>query len=273
MELSACIEQAVSYIRSMTDFQPEIGMILGSGLGDYAGQIENPVCIPYSGIPEFPVSTVAGHAGQFVLGERLGKKVIVMQGRFHYYEGYSQRQLTMPVRIMKRLGVDRLVITNAAGGVNLSFHAGTLMMISDHINYSGGNPLIGSNLDEFGPRFPDMSKVYDQPLRQKLREEAKKVGIRLDEGVYMMFSGPNYETPAEVRMARVLGADAVGMSTVPEAITAGHCGMRVLGISCITNMAAGVLDAPLRHDEVVETANRVRADFVRVLDVILQKVF
>ena len=273
MELSTCIEQAVSYIRSVTDFQPEIGMILGSGLGDYAGQIEHPVCIPYHEIPEFPVSTVAGHAGQFVLGEHLGKKVIVMQGRFHFYEGYSQRQLTMPVRIMKRLGVDRLVVTNAAGGVNLEFHSGTLMMISDHINYSGSNPLIGSNLDEFGPRFPDMSNVYDLSLRQKLREEAEKVGIKLDEGVYMMFSGPNYETPAEVRMARVFGADAVGMSTVPEAITASHCGMKVLGVSCITNMAAGVLNAPLCHDEVVETATRVRADFVRVLDIILQAVF
>lgn len=273
MELSACIEQAVAYIRRVTDFQPEIGMILGSGLGDYAAQIEHPICIPYCEIPEFPVSTVAGHAGQFVLGEHLGKKVIVMQGRFHYYEGYSQRQLTMPVRIMKRLGVDRLVVTNAAGGVNLEFHSGTLMMISDHINYSGSNPLIGSNLDEFGPRFPDMSNVYDLPLRQKLREEAEKAGIKLDEGVYMMFSGPNYETPAEVRMARVLGADAVGMSTVPEAITANHCGMKVLGISCITNMAAGVLNVPLCHDEVVETANRVRADFVRVLDIILQTVF
>lgn len=272
MELSACIEQAVTYIRTITGFKPEIGMILGSGLGDYADQIENPIRIPYKQIPEFPISTVAGHAGQFVLGEHLGKKVIVMQGRFHYYEGYSQRQITMPVRIMKRLGVEKLVVTNAAGGVNLAFEAGTLMMISDHINFSGSNPLVGANLDEFGPRFPDMSNVYDKHLRSVLRQEAQKEDIALDEGVYMMFSGPNYETPAEVRMARALGADAVGMSTVPETIAACHCGMKILGISCITNMAAGVLDAPLCHDEVVETANRVRADFVRVLDIILQKV-
>ncbi len=273
MELSACIEQAVTYIRTITDFQPEIGMILGSGLGDYADQIENPIRIPYKQIPEFPISTVAGHAGQFVLGEHLGKKVIVMQGRFHYYEGYSQRQITMPVRIMKRLGVEKLVVTNAAGGVNLAFDSGTLMMISDHINFSGSNPLVGANLDEFGPRFPDMRNVYDKHLRRcVLRKEAQKEDIALDEGVYMMFSGPNYETPAEVRMARALGADAVGMSTVPETIAACHCGMKILGISCITNMAAGVLDAPLCHDEVVETANRVRADFVRVLDIILQKV-
>lgn len=272
MELSACIEQAVTYIRTITGFKPEIGMILGSGLGDYADQIENPIRIPYKQIPEFPISTVAGHAGQFVLGEHLGKKVIVMQGRFHYYEGYSQRQITMPVRIMKRLGVEKLVVTNAAGGVNLAFDSGTLMMISDHINFSGSNPLVGANLDEFGPRFPDMSNVYDKHLRSVLRQEAQKEDIALDEGVYMMFSGPNYETPAEVRMARALGADAVGMSTVPETIAACHCGMKILGISCITNMAAGVLDAPLCHDEVVETANRVRADFVRVLDIILQKV-
>lgn len=272
MELSACIEQAVTYIRSVTEFKPEIGMILGSGLGSYADEIEHPIIIPYQQIPNFPRSTVAGHAGQFVLGTHHGKNVIVMQGRVHYYEGYSQQQITLPVRIMKRLGVEKLVVTNAAGGVNLAFHSGTLMMISDHINFSGSNPLVGANLDDYGPRFPDMSSVYDKQLRGMLKREADKVGISLDEGVYMMLSGPNYETPAEIRMARVLGADAVGMSTVPETMTACHCGMKVVGISCITNMGAGVLDAPLCHDEVVETANRVHSQFVRVLDLLLTKV-
>jgi purine-nucleoside phosphorylase len=273
MDLNGVIQKSVACIQSRTDFQPEIGMILGSGLGDYAERIEKATMIPYLDIPDFPISTVTGHAGQFVLGTHLGRKVIIMQGRVHAYEGYSQAQLTLPVRIMRKLGVSKLLITNAAGGVNLNFQAGALMMISDHINYSGGNPLIGPNLDEFGTRFPDMSRVYDRNLREKLRSEAEKAGIHLDEGVYMMFNGPSYETPAEIRMARIVGADAIGMSTVPEAIVANHCGMSILGISCITNMAAGILDQPLNHAEVMETANRVKSDFIKILDIVLAKVF
>lgn len=267
------IEDAVRIISERINCRPEIGMILGSGLGDYADRIENAVKIPYSDIPDFPVSTVAGHAGQFVVGTCMGKCVIAMQGRVHYYEGYTQKQITLPVRIMKRLGVEKMLLTNAAGGVNKSFDPGTLMMISDHINYSGSNPLLGENFEEDGPRFPDVSRVYNREFRSKLREVAESKGIHLEEGVYMMFSGPNYETPAEVRMAGLLGADAVGMSTVPEAIVCAHCGIPVLGISCITNFGAGILDQPLNHEEVVETAARVKKTFVEVLNLILTEVF
>lgn len=267
------IKRSIRIIREKTDFEPEIGLILGSGLGDYAEQITDPVVIPYGELPEFPVSTVAGHAGQFVLGTCMGKKVIAMQGRVHYYEGYSQRMITLPVRIMKSLGVKKMVLTNAAGGVNRDFEPGTLMIIRDHINFSGGNPLIGTNRDEDGPRFPDMTTVYASEFRNSLKAAARKKGIKLEEGVYMMLSGPCYETPSEVRMAEILGADAVGMSTVPEAVICSHCGIPVLGISCITNFGAGILDQPLNHEEVVETASRVKKTFVEVLDTILTEVF
>lgn len=267
------IQDAVQIIRDRVDFDAEVGMILGSGLGDYADRIKNAVKIPYSAIPNFPVSTVDGHAGQFVLGSCKGKKVIAMQGRVHYYEGYTQKEITLPIRIMKRIGVGKVLLTNAAGGVNRSFVPGTLMMIRDHINYSGSNPLIGRNFEEDGPRFPDVSRVYQKELRQKLKVLAEQEGIHLEEGVYMMFSGPCYETPAEVRMAGIVGADAVGMSTVPEAIVCAHCGIPVLGISCITNYAAGILDQPLSHQEVVETAERVKSTFVKVVDLVLSDVF
>ena len=267
------IQDAVQIIRDRVDFDAEVGMILGSGLGDYADRIENAVKIPYSAIPNFPVSTVDGHAGQFVLGSCKGKKVIAMQGRVHYYEGYTQKEITLTIRIMKRIGVRKVLLTNAAGGVNRSFAPGTLMMIRDHINYSGSNPLIGRNFEEDGPRFPDVSRVYQKELRQKLKVLAEQEGIHLEEGVYMMFSGPCYETPAEVRMAGIVGADAVGMSTVPEAIVCAHCGIPVLGISCITNYAAGILDQPLSHQEVVETAERVKSTFVKVVDLVLSDVF
>ena len=267
------IQDAVQIIRDRVDFDAEVGMILGSGLGDYADRIENAVKIPYSAIPNFPVSTVAGHAGQFVLGTCKGKKVIAMQGRVHYYEGYTQKEITLPIRIMKRIGVGKVLLTNAAGGVNRSFAPGTLMLIRDHINYSGSNPLIGRNFEEDGPRFPDVSRVYQKELRQRLKVLAEQEGIHLEEGVYMMFSGPCYETPAEVRMAGIVGADAVGMSTVPEAIVCAHCGIPVLGISCITNYAAGILDQPLSHQEVVETAERVKSTFVKVVDLVLSDVF
>ena len=266
------IKNCINIIREKTDFVPEIGLILGSGLGDYANKIENKIIIPYKDLPDFPVSTVAGHVGQFVMGELNGRKVIAMQGRVHYYEGYTQRKITLPVRIMKSLGVQKMILTNAAGGVNKDFAPGTLMMITDHINFSGSNPLIGENPDDFGARFPDMSGIYAKEYRDSLKELAIKEGIELKEGVYMMFSGPSYETPAEIRMARVMGADAVGMSTVPEAIVCSQMGISVLGISCITNYAAGILDQPLNHKEVVETADKVKHDFEKVLDLALSKV-
>ena len=266
------IQACADVIRKKTDFVPEVGLILGSGLGDYAERIEDKIVIPYSELPEFPVSTVAGHAGQFVLGRIGERRVIIMQGRVHYYEGYTQRKITLPVRIMKQLGVEKLIITNAAGGVNKNFGPGTLMMISDHINYSGSNPLIGENPEEFGARFPDMSHVYAKEYREKLKALAAEEGIELEEGVYMMFSGPSYETPAEVRMAGLLGADAVGMSTVPEAIVCAQMGNSVLGISSITNCAAGILDQPLNHAEVMEVANQVKEKFTKVIDLALEKV-
>ncbi len=266
------IQTCVKVIREKTDFIPEVGLILGSGLGDYAERIEKKIIIPYKELPDFPVSTVTGHTGQFVLGEINGRKVIAMQGRVHYYEGYTQRQITMPVRIMKCLGVDKIIITNAAGGVNKQFKPGTLMIIRDHINYSGSNPLIGENPEEFGARFPDLTNVYSKEYQKQMKELALKEGIKLEEGVYMMLSGPSYETPAEVRMAEILGADAVGMSTVPEAIVCAQMGISVLGISCITNCAAGILDQPLDHSEVVETANRVKEEFIKVVDIALKKV-
>ena len=269
MDIYQKICAAADYILARIDKKPEIGLILGSGLGDLADSLENPVVIPYEQIPHFPRSGVMGHAGALVVGEICGKTVVVMQGRVHYYEGYDQQFITMPVRVLRLLGVKLLVLTNAAGGVNLDFVPGDLMLISDHINFSGSNPLVGDNLDEFGPRFPDASDVYTARLRESLLPKAEQAGISLKQGVYMMFSGPSFETPAEIRMARVLGADAVGMSTVPEALVAGHCGMQVVGVSCITNMAAGVLDVKLDHSEVVETANRVHDQFHQLLNLIL----
>jgi len=270
MNLLTRIEESAAYIRSkLGALQPTVGLILGSGLGAYADDLEDQVVIPYGEIPGFHASTVVGHKGQLVAGRRGGMTVLAMQGRSHYYEGYTQAEITIPVRVMKRLGIDTLIITNAAGGVNHAFAEGALMAIRDHINFSGQNPLIGLNLGEFGPRFPAMTKVYDQSLRARVLARAKAEGITLNEGVYMMFSGPNYETPAEIHFARAIGADAVGMSTVPEVIVAAHADMRVLGISCITNMAAGMLDEHLSHQDVEAVAGRVRGTFVRVLDLAL----
>ncbi|MFK2824271.1 purine-nucleoside phosphorylase [Bacillus sp. B190/17] len=256
------IEQAAEFLKKESNKQPKIGLILGSGLGVLADEIEYAVKIAYSSIPDFPVSTVEGHAGQLVFGTLSGKEVVAMQGRFHYYEGYSFQQVAFPVRVMKALGVETIIVTNAAGGINESFRPGDLMIITDHINNMGGNPLIGPNDNELGVRFPDMSEVYSKKLQSLARETAAKVHLSIKEGVYVGNTGPVYETPAEVRMAKVLGGDAVGMSTVPEVITARHSGMEVLGISCISNMAAGILDQPLTHDEVIETTGRVRADFL-----------
>lgn len=249
----------------------DIGVILGSGLGDYAEALEDAVKLPYSEIPGFPRSTVAGHAGMWCCGTLYGKRVVMMQGRFHYYEGYGMKDVTLPVRVMQKIGVKTLVVTNAAGGVNLGYHPGELMVIGDMFSMTAQNPLIGPNLDAFGPRFPDMSCAFDKELRALAHECANEQGFALREGVYAQMTGPTYETPAEIRMLRTLGADAVGMSTVPEVIAARHGGMRVLGISCITNMAAGILDQPLNHAEVTETANRVKGQFRELLDRIIEK--
>ena len=269
MELSTRIQAAADYIRPFITTVPTVGLILGSGLGDFADTLENRVVIPFADIPDFPQATVEGHVGAFVFGTKQGKPVVALQGRLHYYEGHSQQTITIPVRVMAKLGVKQLILTNAAGGVNLNYYPGDLMLISDHINYSGSNPLLGQNMPEFGPRFPDVSDLYTARLRKIITEKAAQNGIALRQGVYMMFSGPNYETPAEVRMARIVGADAVGMSTVPEALVAAQCGMEVLGISCITNMAAGVLNQPLSHEEVIETAAKVHDQFHRLLNLIL----
>lgn len=265
------LDTANEQIRKILDFKPQVGLILGSGLGDYGEKIENPVYVNYSDIPGFPVSKVVGHKNRFILGILFGVRVMVMQGRFHYYEGIKQSMLAMPIHLMKLAGVKTLIVTNAAGGVNTGFHPGDLMLITDHINLSGSNPLIGDNDDEMGPRFPDMCDVYTKALRDMVKEIAAEQDIDLQEGVYLMNAGPMYETPAEVRMARILGGDAVGMSTVPEAILAKHCGIQVIGISCITNMAAGILDQPLNHSEVVETAARVKDTFEKLIDHILEK--
>ena len=270
MTLQEKITAAAEYLLERISLRPEIALVLGSGLGDYADTLENAVKIPYSEIPNFPQPTVEGHAGAFVFGEKEGKSVVVAQGRVHYYEGLPIQEITLPVRVLAAMGVKTLVLTNAAGGVNLSYKPGTLMLISDHINFSGANPLIGPNLEKFGPRFPDVSDLYTASIREKIRAKAAEENIPLQEGVYLMCSGPNYETPAEIRAFRILGADAVGMSTVPEALVAGHSGLNVVGVSCITNMAAGVLPVKLNHAEVVETAARVHDQFQSLLDGILQ---
>lgn len=269
MELTNQITTAAEYILSRTSLRPTVGMVLGSGLGGYADTLEDAVRIPFTEIPNFPLPTVPGHNGALVIGRKNGREIAVLQGRIHYYEGLPMGRITLPVRVLAALGIRKLVLTNVAGGVNMFYSPGDLMMISDHINCSGMNPLIGPNLDDFGPRFPDCSDIYTKTLRDAIRAKASAAGIPTQEGVYAMYSGPNYETPAEIRMFRVLGADAVGMSTVPEALVAAHCGIQVVGISCITNMAAGVLPQKLSHAEVVEVAAQVHDKFQDLLDVAL----
>ena len=259
------IQETVGFIKERTDVKPEVGLILGSGLGSLADKIENPVTIKYEDIPNFPISTVEGHEGQLVIGELAGKTVVAMQGRFHFYEGYPLEDVTFPIRAMIGLGIESMIVTNAAGGANLEYKPGDLMIITDHINFTGQNPLRGKNIDELGPRFLDMTWAYNKEYIQMAKESGKNLGLNLKEGIYMWLTGPTYETPAEVRMARGLGADAVGMSTVPEVIIANHEGVKVLGISCITNMAAGILDQPLNHDEVVETSMKVKENFEKLL--------
>lgn len=264
------IDKSVQFLKEKSSTTPEIGLILGSGLGVLADEIENPIKVAYDQIPEFPVSTVEGHAGQLVFGTLQGKSVVAMQGRFHFYEGYSLDKVTFPVRVMKELGVTTLVVTNAAGGVNESFQPGDLMIISDHLNF-GQNPLIGPNDTRFGARFPDMSEAYTKELRTIAKEVANELNISIKEGVYVGMTGPSYETPAEIKMLRTLGGDAVGMSTVPEVIVARHANLKVLGISCISNMAAGILDQPLTHDEVIETTEKVKTDFLSLVKQIVKK--
>ena len=264
-KLMTCLES----VRKKTDFKPEVALVLGSGLGDFAERIQIEQIIKYTDIEGFPVSTVKGHKGRFVFGYVEKTPVVIMQGRVHYYEGYPMSDVVLPTRLMGLLGAKKLLLTNAAGGANPSFHPGDLMMITDHITTAVPSPLIGPNIDELGTRFPDMSEVYSKKLQDIIRKSAKDCGIPLQEGVYVQLTGPNYETPAEIRMVRSWGADAVGMSTACEAMAARHMGMEVCGISCITNMAAGVSDAKLNHDEVQETADRVAKDFEKlVTDVI-----
>lgn len=255
------IQSAAKMLRSHLGAAPVCALILGSGLGGFAETIESPTRVPYLEIPGFPSSTAPGHAGQFVAGTLDGVKLLAMQGRFHCYEGWDASQVAFPIRVLREYGVKVLLVTNAAGGVNKSFKPGDFMLISDHINLSGRNPLIGQNDDRIGPRFPDMSKAYDIGLRALAKEAASDLGIEVREGIYAWFLGPSFETPAEIRMARTLGADAVGMSTVPEVIAAVHCGLKVLGISCITNMAAGILDQPITSEEVLEISAQRQPEF------------
>ncbi|MCJ7842390.1 purine-nucleoside phosphorylase [Lederbergia sp. NSJ-179] len=265
------IERAKTFLEGKIASKPKVGLILGSGLGVLADEIDNPVKIKYEMIPGFPISTVEGHAGQLVVGELKGVTVLAMQGRFHYYEGYPLDEVTFPVRVMKALGVEALVVTNAAGGVNQTFTPGDLMLITDHINNAGANPLIGPNENTLGVRFPDMSTAYTPSLQKLVREVAKDLNIILKEGVYVWNSGPSYETPAEIRMLEKIGGDAVGMSTVPEVIVARHAGMNVIGISCITNMAAGILNQPLSHEEVIETTEKAKENFLNLVKGIVER--
>jgi purine-nucleoside phosphorylase len=258
-------EHAARYIRSRWSEDAHTGLVLGSGLGAFAGDLEESVVIPYEEIPGFARSTVEGHAGQLVLGKVENIPVVAMRGRFHYYEGYSMDDVVFPMRTFGRLGIKTVVLTNASGGINISFDQGALMVICDHLNLMGENPLRGENDIRFGPRFPDMSEVYAREYQETAIEEARNMGLELRRGIYAGLTGPSYETPAEVRLLRILGADAVGMSTVPEAIVARHMGMKVLGISCITNMAAGVIDQPINHEEVMDIGARVYDTFKELL--------
>jgi purine-nucleoside phosphorylase len=268
--LAQQLGEAVRAIESRTPLRPAIGLVLGSGLGAFAQTLEGAVAIPYREIPHFPVSTAIGHAGELVVGTSGGVPVAVMAGRVHHYEGYSMQQVVFPVRVLGRFGVKTIILTNAAGSVNVSFKPGELMVIDDHINYMGGHPLVGPNDEQLGPRFYDMSEAYDPALREIAEKACAKAGVPVRHGVYVAFTGPSYETPAEIRMARTMGADAVGMSTVPEVLAARHMGIRVVGISCITNMGAGILKQKLDHREVLEVGEKVKAGLMNVLGRIIQ---
>jgi len=265
------VEAAAECIRRRSGGMPELALILGSGLADFAATLSGAVAIPYAEVPHWPASTVVGHPGRLVIGESVGKPVAALAGRVHAYEGHSPGAMAFATRVMGRLGVKRLVLTNAAGGVNTAFSQGALMIIDDHINLLGSNPLAGENDDRFGPRFPDMTEVYSKRLRRIADEVAAARGVSVVHGVYAARLGPSYETPAEIRYLRTIGADAVGMSTVPEALAAQHMGLEVLGLSCITNMAAGVLPGPLSHADVLETTGRVRGTFITLLEGIIER--
>lgn len=259
-------------VREKIDFVPDVAIVLGSGLGDYGKEIKVVAELDYHDIEGFPVSTVLGHAGKFIFGYVGDTKVVCMQGRVHYYEGYPISDVVLPIRLMKLMGAEVLFLSNAAGGVNMDFKPGDLMLITDHIACFTPNPLLGPNVDELGKRFPDMSNVYDDDLQELIRETAKACGVQIREGVYTYLTGPSYESPADIRMLRVLGSDAVGMSTVPEAIAANHMGMKICGISCITNMAAGILKQPLNHEEVQETADKAAEAFQNLVTEVVKKI-
>jgi purine-nucleoside phosphorylase len=265
------VQRTVAWLRERTPRVPDVAVVLGSGLGDFASALSGATSFEYATIPNWPSTAVVGHAGRLVVGTIAGKSVAALAGRAHYYEGHDLRTVTFTTRVMGALGIRALILTNAAGGINLAFKPGTLMLMDDHINLMGSNPLVGGNDDRVGPRFPDMSEVYSKRLRDLAGDAARAQGLTLAHGVYAALHGPSYETPAEIRYLRTIGADAVGMSTVPEAIVARHMGVEVLGISCITNMAAGVLPQPLVHDEVMEVARRVRTSFAALLEGIIER--
>jgi purine-nucleoside phosphorylase len=265
-------EAAAKFIHQQTKLRPKIALVLGSGLGAFADEFTNATRIPYAKIPHYPRSTAIGHAGQLVLGTVEGVPVVGMQGRVHLYEGYSAPDVAFPIRTFARIGVKAVILTNAAGGINLSYSQGALVALRDHINLQAANPLIGPNDDRFGPRFPDMTRAYDPEFRRFVAEAGKKLNLNLHEGVYLALAGPNYETPAEIHALRSLGADLVGMSTVPEVLAARHSGIRVLGISCVTNMAAGVTGATLTAEEVLETGARVQNDFIALLKAVIPRI-
>jgi purine-nucleoside phosphorylase len=265
-------ESAGQHILARTSLRPRIGLVLGSGLGSFADSLSDATRVPYSEIPSFPQSTAIGHAGRMVIGNVDGVPVAAMQGRVHLYEGYSAHQVTFPIRVFGRMGISAVILTNAAGGIDRGYTQGALVLIRDHINLQGSNPLVGTDDDRFGPRFPDMTRAYSREYREIARLEAKKLGIPLHEGVYAALLGPSYETPAEIEYLRRIGADLVGMSTVAEVIVARHMGLQVLAISCVTNMAAGILDQPLSHDEVMETGERVKSIFEALLRAVLPRI-
>ncbi len=263
------IEEAKTYIESRTELRPSIGLVLGSGLGGFAAELSDSVELPYGDIPGWPSSTAVGHAGRLILGRLGDREIAVMAGRAHLYEGYAPAQVTFGVRVLRRLGVRSMVFTNAAGGINRELDQGGLVLISDHINLQGSNPLVGPNDDSCGPRFPDMSEAYSREFRQIAAKVAAELCIPMTEGVYAAMLGPSYETPAEIRYLRAIGADVVGMSTAAEVIVASHMGMKVLGISCVTNMAAGILPQKINHEEVLETGRQVQETLVRLLKAVL----
>ncbi|GHU87546.1 purine nucleoside phosphorylase [Spirochaetia bacterium] len=265
-------DETIRYIRLKTGLEPDIGLVLGSGLGALGDRLEDPCIIPYEELPHFLKSTAPGHKGRLIIGGLKGKTVLCMQGRFHYYEGYTMPQITYPVRMMAKLGIKTLLLTNACGGLKREFSPGDLMLITDHINFMGMNPLIGPNEDDFGPRFQDMTTAYTPALAALARKTATDLGIPLREGVYLGYSGPSFETPAEIRLFQSFGASAVGMSTVPEAIIARQSGLNLLAISCVTNLAAGILDQPISGEEVIEAANRAGEKFIRLLTEIIGRI-